>query len=80
MRSISGTFTYLSLSISGLIASGFILGGLFVIARAMQFTTTTAGFLLLIVGLWGMLATVRQLLIIRKYADMPRHAWKRGET
>jgi hypothetical protein len=79
MRSIRGTFTYLSLSISGLIAASFILGGLYMIVRAMQFTGTAAGFFLLIVGLWGMLETIRQLLIVKKFADMPRHAWKRRE-
>ncbi|MDG2521839.1 hypothetical protein P7B02_09820 [Caulobacter segnis] len=76
MRSIRATFTYLSLSISGLIALGFILGGLYMVARAMQFITTAGGFFLMIVGLWGMLETVRQLLITWKYAHMPRHFWK----
>lgn len=79
MRSIRGTFTYLSLSISGLIAFGFILGGIYMIARALQFTTTAGGMFLIIVGLWGMIATIRQMLIMWKYAHMPRHAWKRRE-
>ncbi|MET0336446.1 MAG: hypothetical protein ABW063_01655 [Caulobacter sp.] len=79
MRSIRGTFTYLSLSISGLIAFGFLLGGAYMIARAMQFTTTAAGMFLVIVGLWGMITTIRQMLIMWKYAQMPRHYWKQRE-
>lgn len=79
MRSIRGTFTYLSLSISGLIAFGFLLGGAYMIARAMQFTATAVGMFLLIVGLWGMISTIRQMLIMWKYAHMPRHYWKQRE-
>ncbi|WP_369059446.1 hypothetical protein ABOZ73_17845 [Caulobacter sp. 73W] len=79
MRSIRGTLTYLSLSISGLIAFGFLLGGAYMIAQAMQFTTTAAGMFLLIVGLWGMISTIRQMLIMWKYAHMPRHSWKQRE-